>query len=845
MKRNNFNLLRIVLINLVLMLGILVSFSTYINRKTQDSFNEEVEYFKSMNAAMEKVTENYLEGEQRICDVWTHYIISHNMTMDEAYEFVSHSHVHDKVSAHLLYTDEVPFHGITTRTEGGSDDISVSYDGIDIFNDYVRYNDDEIHITRAYTNPLNGTVSLSFFNELTFRDPESGEARSGLILRVIPLAELEAKWVFPQESHGNVAYTMIDSEGRYIIKGDIFSGTDFYDFYKSASKSNIISIEKLRSSLLDTSGYFTIKNEADEDVLVAHTPIVPTDGWTLLSCISIKDLHYSKVDWVLPILVSIILLVLFCFDFLYMIRFNRKLQETAAEADRANQAKTDFLSTMSHDIRTPMNAIMGLTTIAQKNISDQEIVSDSLHKIGMAGNHLVTLINDILDISKIESGQLTLSPTSFSIVELVNNLVNISQPMVKEKNLDFSFHINQMDKEYLYADQLRLNQIFINILTNSIKYTEPGGSIVVTMKEEASEKEGCVRLTYEVSDTGIGMTEEYMEKMYQPFSRATDSRINTIQGTGLGLAIMHQMVTLMEGNVECTSKLGEGTTFIITLDIPVSNRQIKNMKLPPMNVLVVDDDHILLDTTAAALESLGAHAETTDSGRSSVDMIANRHDKGDDYSVVIIDWKMPDTDGIETIRLIRSMNLSVPILLISAYDWSDIEEQAKAAGANGFISKPLFRSVMYEKISSLLSLQNEVAKPEDDHTAIFGMNILIAEDNDINWEIIHAILAMYNINSERAENGQVCVDKLKSADPGTYDLIFMDVQMPVMNGIEATKTIRGLDDPLSSIPIIAMTADAFSENITACLDAGMNGHIAKPVNVRLVLKEIHKIKDKL
>jgi CheY-like chemotaxis protein len=333
--------------------------------------------------------------------------------------------------------------------------------------------------------------------------------------------------------------------------------------------------------------------------------------------------------------------------------------------------------------------------------------------------------------------------------------------------------------------------------------------------------------------------------MYEPFSRATDSRINTIQGTGLGLAIMHQMVMLMEGSVDCKSKPGEGTTFTVVLDIPFSDRQVKEMSLPPMDVLLVDDDHMVLETTSAALESLGVHAETADSGRGAIDMIEKRHNNGADYSVVILDWRMPGTDGLETIRMIRARNLSIPILLISAYDWSDIEDQAKAAGANGFISKPLFRSVIYDRISSILSLQNEKVQPDDDHAEIAGMNILIAEDNDINWEIIKTILAMYGITSERAVNGKVCLEKLRAAAPGTYDLIFMDVQMPVMNGLEATKAIRSLEGPLSSIPIIAMTADAFSENITACFDAGMNGHIAKPVNVRLVLKEIHKIKEGL
>ena len=444
------------------------------------------------------------------------------------------------------------------------------------------------------------------------------------------------------------------------------------------------------------------------------TPVAATEGWTLVSFMPMEDLSVNTENWLLIGFVSAGLLILFVFDLAVMLIFNKKLKATAREAASASKAKTDFLSTMSHDIRTPMNAIIGLTAISEKNIEDTEAVKENLRKITLASNHLLTLINDILDISKVESGKLNLSPQTFSISEMMENIVNISEPMIKDKNIDFDLHVGKLDAEYIYADKLRLNQIYINILSNAIKYTEPGGRVRLDMKEEKSERSGCVKLTYVVSDSGIGMSPEFMQTMYQPFSRETDSRVDRIQGTGLGLAITKKMVDLLGGVIECQSEQGKGTTFTVILDLPVADTQ--------------------------------------------------------------------EADG-----------------------------------------NP---------------------EKEDDSLNLQGMNILVAEDNDINWEIISTVLDMYGITSERAENGRICVEKMKSASEGSYDLIFMDIQMPQMNGLDATRAIRALDDSwASSIPIIAMTADAFSENITECLNAGMNGHIAKPIDINLVMKEIRKIKE--
>jgi len=836
----------IIIVNVIIIAAILsfvVFYSRFANR---DSYQRQIEHFETTTVTMEQVTQNYLEGEQRICDVWARYINNQSMTMEEAAEYIRSSHVLENTSAHLIYLDTHT--GLSTRPkQGTADDYEVSYERINIF-DNMNLDDsigDSIKITRAYTNPLNGEQSLAFCNKITLSDNESGAIRDAVLMRIIPISELEQKWVFPESELVNAELSMIDADGDYIIKGPSFKNSNFFEFYKSYNSSDIDSANELFDRITSTTGSVSILNSHGEECILAFTPVDATSGWTMLGYVPANDLNVEKENWVLFGVVSAGLLMLFIFDMLDVLFLNKRLQITAREAEAANKAKTDFLSTMSHDIRTPMNAIIGLTAIAEKNLGDVESTEESLRKISLAGNHLLTLINDILDISKVESGKLKLSPLTFSIVETVENLVNISQPMIKEKNLEFSFHINRMEKEYLYADQLRLNQIYINILSNAIKYTEPGGKISVDMNEEESPKSDCVRLVYVVADTGIGMSPEFIESMYQPFSRQVDSRVNSIQGTGLGLAITKQMVELMGGTIDCQSEQGKGTKFTVVLDIPVAERQREDMQLDPVDVLIVDDDEVMLTTAVDTLESLGASTDQARSGLEALGMIEHRHLSGKDYDVIIVDWKMPDIDGIATISRIRSeIDNKVPILLISAYDWSDIEEKAKEAGANGFVSKPLFRSTLYDKINTLIGKESRSIEPEDDYSDLQGMKILVAEDNDINWEIISAMLEMFGITADRAENGRVCVDMVSAAEEGSYEMIFMDVQMPEMNGIDATRAIRKLSDNwASSIPIIAVTADAFSENVSECLNAGMNGHVAKPIDIKLVIKEIRRIRE--
>ena len=832
----------IVLINVLIMLGILTFVASYADSEHTKIITSQIDAFETMTVAMERVAANYLEGEQRICDVWARYIDESDMTLDEAAAFIRASHVLANTSAHVLIEKDGVLQGLSTRPRAGTgDDYTVSYANVDIVRnlDNLGGIGERINITRAYTNPVNGTQSIAFCNRVRLREGE------GLLLRVVPLTELSEKWAFPNEEYQSAELSLIDSAGSYIVKGRSFKNSDFLEFYRSYNETDNARLAELRTRIMGQAGSFQMLNSRGEECLIAHAPVLATGDWTILGYVHMDELGRASVDWLLLVLVAAGLVALLVIDILYMSQLNRRLRAAAEEAESANRAKTDFLSTMSHDIRTPMNAITGLAAIAEKNVEDTQSVRDNLHKIRLAGNHLLTLINDILDISKVESGQLTLSPVRFSIVETAENLVNISQPMVREKNIRFNFRINRVRQEELYADQLRLNQIYINILSNAIKYTEPGGSVDVDLYEQDSKKSGCVQLMYRVKDTGIGMSEEFMRRMYQPFSRQTDSRVNSIQGTGLGLAITKQMVELMGGSIECESREGEGTCFTVTIDIPCSDRPQEELRLENVELLLVDDDEVLLETVKDTLASLGTKAETVSDGERAVSLAAARHREGHDYDAVIVDWQMPGMDGVETVRRIREVTgTEIPILLISAYDWSDIEEAAQRAGANGFISKPLFRSTLYDKLSEALGRQHKAVQQEEDNADLQDMRILVAEDNDINWEVVSTLLSMSGITCTRACNGAEAVEIMKGPDKGVFDMIFMDIQMPVMNGLQATKAIRALDDPEASrIPIIAMTADAFSENVAECFAVGMNGHVAKPIDIKHVLKEIRKVKE--
>ena len=833
----------LLILNILIIAFVIVFISNYARHERQIDREIEMNSFKNITFSAELVTTNYLEGEQRTCNSWANYINSRDITMQQAVDYVSTAKTNSRVSGHIINIKTLK--GLSTNSNPNkADDFKVSYTDLPILHSADELKG-EINVTRSYTNPVTGIQSIAFYNIVELLNEDTGLKESCYLLRVVPVSTVEEKWAFPTDKYKNADIAIIDMDGNYIIKGNAFKNSNIFEFYNSYNPKTSPYYIDLKNTLKQTSGTFEMINSKGQKTFNAFTIVNTNKEWYVVSTIPIDDLSSNTIDWALLGVVVFSLLLLMILDIISMLSLNHKLEIAAKAADAANQAKTDFLSTMSHDIRTPMNAIIGLTTITEKNINDPDSVAENLKKISLASNHLLTLINDILDISKVESGKITLTPVSFSIVESAENLVNISQPIVREKELDFRFRINNIKNEFLFADKLRINQIFINLLSNALKYTPKGGQVCVDMNEEPGNSSDTIKLNYTVTDTGIGMSKEFMDKMYEPFLRQTDSRINTIQGTGLGLAITKQMIDLMGGTIDCHSEVGAGTSFKVSIELPVAEIQEAEMVLPPINVLLIDDDEILLETAQDTFKALGVQAEVAISGSEGLSLLEKHIKEEKPFNIIILDWKMPGMNGLELTKKIREKaGNDIPILLVSAYDWSTIEEDAKKAGVNGFISKPLFRSSLYKKITEVLHIHTEQDSQEENNSDIEGMNILIAEDIDINYEIVSTFLEMHGITSVRASNGEEAVTLMESAVEKQYDMIFMDIQMPVMNGLDATRAIRKLANPVArTIPIIAMTADAFSENVAECIEAGMNGHIAKPIDVKVVINEIRRIKE--
>ncbi len=515
------------------------------------------------------------------------------------------------------------------------------------------------------------------------------------------------------------------------------------------------------------------------------------------------------------------------------------------EAEHANQAKSEFLSNMSHDIRTPMNAIVGMTAIATANIDDPQQVQNCLKKITLSSKHLLGLINDVLDMSKIESGKMTLSMDQVSLREVMDGIISICQPQVRAKRQQFDVFIHDICTENVVCDSVRLNQVLINLLSNAIKFTPEAGQIHMALYEEDSPKgEDYVRIHIQVRDNGIGMSEEFQQHIFDSFAREDNQRVHRTEGTGLGMAITKYIVVdAMGGAVHVNSHPGQGSEFTITLDLEKAVATEEDMILPSWDMLVVDDDQQLCESTVASLASIGINADWTLDGESALDMVTKRHRRGDDYHIILLDWKLPGMDGIATARRIREeLGDNVPILLISAYDWGEIEHDAKSAGINGFISKPLFRSTLFNSLRQFADIDQETEQTAQAEARrdLSGKRILLAEDNELNWEIASELLGEEGLELDWAENGQMCVEMFQKSPPGYYDAVLMDIRMPVMGGYEATQIIRALDRKDKNLPIIAMTADAFAEDVKRSLDCGMNAHVAKPIDVREVMRLLAK-----
>ena len=525
-------------------------------------------------------------------------------------------------------------------------------------------------------------------------------------------------------------------------------------------------------------------------------------------------------------------------------------EDALRAAEAANRSKSTFLSNMSHDIRTPMNAVIGFATLAAANVDNTEKVKDYLAKILSAGNHLLSLINDILDMSRIESGRIHLEETEANLSDMLHDIKTIISGQIHAKQLELYMDVIDVTDEDVYCDKTRLNQVLLNLLSNAIKFTAPGGTVSVRVSQLHNAPEGKGMYEIRVRDTGIGMSQEFAERIFEPFERERTSTVSKIQGTGLGMSISKNIIDMMGGTIEVYTEKGKGTEFIIRLALRLQSErrnQERIRELEGLKALVVDDDFNICDSVTKMLVQVGMRSEWTLSGKEAVLRARQSLEMNDAFHAYIIDWRLPDMNGIEVTRQIRSLGDNTPIIILTAYDWNDIEAEARAAGVTAFCSKPMFMSDLRESLLTALghqSVKKEVVQPVvGDETDLYkGRNMLLVEDNELNREIAMEIFGEYGFHIDIAENGAEALDKVAASRPGDYDLVLMDIQMPIMDGYEATWRIRALDDPeLSAIPILAMTANAFDEDRKTAAECGMNGFISKPINMDEVIQALRSV----
>ena len=544
--------------------------------------------------------------------------------------------------------------------------------------------------------------------------------------------------------------------------------------------------------------------------------------------LSVYPVRQGLIDWT----------VVSLFDETEQINYQRNLADALTNAQNASKAKSDFLSHMSHEIRTPMNAIIGMTTIALSKISDRQKVEDCLKKTLLASRHLLGLINDILDMSKIESNKLALSYEKFDLQETVHSIYNLIEPQAKEKGVSFEIITNDVNQECLVGDQLRVNQVFINVISNAVKFTPKGGKVTMRLSEKQTSPEH-VHLRCIISDNGIGMKKDFLSRVFLPFEQETAEIAQHFGGTGLGLAITHNLVNLMGGNIDVQSEEGKGSTFTIDLPFGISKDSAKHSEsLLELRALVIDDDKDTCEHACVLLDQLGQKTEYALSGKEGIEKIKQAMQNNDPFDICFLDWKMPEMDGEATAWEIRKIvGPETLIIIISAYDWSPIEGRAKEIGINGFIAKPFFNWLSDPSIKEHTGKEKDLVVQENTQKK----RVLLAEDNEFNAEVAQDFLDMAGYTAEVVGDGAQAVKAFETHEPGYYSMIFMDIQMPVMNGLEATQMIRNLlREDAHTIPIVAMTANAFSEDVSKSLNAGMNDHISKPID----LKKLHAVLGK-
>ncbi len=746
----------IIAVDLVIMGLILFFIIQYANTKMHESNKSMIEAFEKMTTSAEQVITNYLEDEQHLCDIWSNYInrtaeAGNPMTAEEAIAFIRKAKISPSIYGHLIFPDDPSVSGISTHPAmKDSNDYSVSYRKISLFDDLdkIGHEDGGVSLTRAYTNPQNGVQSIAFMNYVTVLDENTGDLKKALLMRVEPVSMLEDKLVFLKGEYESVEISLINKDGDYLVHGKSLKNSNFFEYYKSYNNADIADYNKMIDSVTSGSGTMNMLNSKGEDCVISYTPLRSLDTWFLLAYIPAADLSTNTVvDWLLLGMVTVGLLILLVFNFAVLMVYNKKLSEAAEAANQANEAKSYFLSTMSHDIRTPMNAILGLNEMVLRDSQDDSIRMYS-ESIRSAGSTLLGIINDILDFSKIEAGKMELINVDYSFASLLNDLVNMVQKKAEDKGLSFNPVIDKNIPTTLNGDEIRIKQIIINILSNAAKYTEKGSITFSVHARKLEDKPGAIMLKVSVKDTGIGIKPEDIDKLFAAFERIDEKKNRNIEGTGLGMAITQRFLDMMGSHLEVQSEYGKGSVFSFELEQKVVNwepigdfeeafkRSIgehKNYRekftAREARVLVVDDTPVNLTVFVSLLKRTGLQIDTAESGDDCISLFTKRH-----YDVIFLDHMMPEKDGIETLKEMKAIadtpNAATPVICLTANAISGMREMYKNAGFDDYLTKPIDAEKLESMLLSYLPKEKVTVVDGDDVRAGNGEGVRSAGTAD-------------------------------------------------------------------------------------------------------------------
>ena len=845
-KRGKDRFIALALSNIAIAVFVLILCVGYSQNVRSDKERAARDAFTAAVESTAQLSYGYMSSLQNECDSWAAYIENHGYSAEEAVEYLKEVNINSDVSVHILYYDTLS--GLSTGS--GNNGNKVDYSQVAESFTYIlplmingTRGEGTVYISSAYINPVDGINSIGFCSLLTVRDDRGGDAKA-ILVKTIPVNVLHSQWLFPG-AYREAEVSLIDINGRYIIQSGSMSGDTFWTFIKQNNGLSYVDIGRFQSSFQkEDKCLVELKDQAGEDAYYVSSQIENTLNCTFVGYIQSKALVDIGFDWHMLFYVTIGFLLLLLLDGSHIMSINRQLKKSVEETQNANMAKTRFLSSMSHDIRTPMNAIIGMSVIAQSNLNSPDKIQDCLAKINTSSRHLLNLINEVLDMSKIESGKIDLIYEEVSLPKLIEDVMDVFRPLVAEKYQTLQVNANRVRHEHVVTDKGRLQQVLVNLLSNAVKYTPEGGNIGLRIQETPSFAKGKGQYSFVVTDSGIGMHEDFISHVFEPFSRADDARINNIQGTGLGMAITQNIVRMMNGTIEVKSTPGKGSQFVVAVTFDLcSEPETDDGELAGLPVLVADDDQAICESVSEILNELGMQCSWVLSGREAVDRVVKAHEQSDDFFAVILDWIMPDIDGLETLKLIRTrVGPDMPIIIISAYDFSEIEDKFRLAGADAFITKPLFKSKIvyaFQKFRRNDRSESRSAMHTRPNAALNGKKLLLAEDNELNREIAMELLKAHGLLIDTADNGLMAVDRFKTSAPGEYACILMDIQMPVMDGYNATKAIRALEhEDAHTIPILALTANAFASDIGKAHSAGMNDHIAKPIDVELLMETL-------